>query len=274
MQRAFFVKNTFLDEVKDEDGSRVNDRRRGKSAPPEGRFSDSDSGCHQQVRFGALDLPTSSFDGSGAGTGGTRNEDVEEWSQWAFCPADCVALPQSLAGARSAAFADVVIVVLPPPAAPPPGSAQPRPARFLVPAENIAAAKDMGLVPISGPLHIVPVPAETMATATAAAPAAADGAAAAPSASVPTMLPRTSTPKGLEYFFNAATKIYEVHWTVDAKMLKSTNTELTSPVFLLSLDGKDAEFKMVIVPSAVSKGRRGHCFLKAQGRGSIQLKCL
>jgi len=62
-------------------------------------------------------------------------------------------------------------------------------------------------------------------------------------------------------------------WTVDAKKLRSTDRVVVSPPFVLPLGGQLLPFRMMLVPAVVCKRRGGHCFKRAQGRGSVQLKC-
>jgi len=64
-----------------------------------------------------------------------------------------------------------------------------------------------------------------------------------------------------------------VQWIVDAKKTRSTDRVVVSSPFMLPLGGQLLPFRMMLVPTAVCKRRGGHCFKRAQGRGSVQLKC-
>jgi len=64
-----------------------------------------------------------------------------------------------------------------------------------------------------------------------------------------------------------------VQWTVDAKKLRSKDRVVVSSPFMLPLGGQLLPFRMMLVPSVECKKARGHCFKKAEGRGSVQLKC-
>lgn len=64
-----------------------------------------------------------------------------------------------------------------------------------------------------------------------------------------------------------------VKWTVDAKKMRSTDRVVVSPLFMLLLSGQPMPFRMMLVPAAVCRRRGGHCFKRARGRGSVQLKC-
>lgn len=73
--------------------------------------------------------------------------------------------------------------------------------------------------------------------------------------------------------FSAASGVYRVRWTVDARKLSSSDREHVSPPFDLSCGGP-CEFKMIIKPKVVSEEKGGASFKKAKGRGYIQLRCL
>jgi len=64
-----------------------------------------------------------------------------------------------------------------------------------------------------------------------------------------------------------------VQWTVDAKKLQSTDRVVVSSPFVMPLGGQLLPFRMMLLPKVVCKRRGGHCFKRAQGRGSVQLKC-
>uniref|UniRef100_A0A7S4QUA4 Uncharacterized protein n=1 Tax=Alexandrium monilatum TaxID=311494 RepID=A0A7S4QUA4_9DINO len=64
-----------------------------------------------------------------------------------------------------------------------------------------------------------------------------------------------------------------VSWTVDAKKLQSKDQVIVSPRFEVRIGKRPVPFKMMMCPKTVSDRRGGHCFKKAKGVGSIQLKC-
>jgi len=64
-----------------------------------------------------------------------------------------------------------------------------------------------------------------------------------------------------------------VQWTVDAKKVQSKDHVVVSSPFMLPCGGQLLLFRMMLVPSVECKKARGHCFKKAEGRGSVQLKC-
>jgi len=66
---------------------------------------------------------------------------------------------------------------------------------------------------------------------------------------------------------------YRIRWTVDSRKLKSLDREAASPIFELSFGGP-VKFKMILKPRAVHDAKGGASFKKAQGWGSIDLKCL
>jgi len=63
----------------------------------------------------------------------------------------------------------------------------------------------------------------------------------------------------------------KVCWTVDAKKLKGSDKVAVSPSFELA--DYPGNFKIMLVPKAVSDRKGGASFKKAKGRGYVQLKC-
>jgi hypothetical protein len=60
-----------------------------------------------------------------------------------------------------------------------------------------------------------------------------------------------------------------VHWTVDARKLRSNDKQAVSPSFQLH----EGEFKIVMHPKPMSGSRRGANFKTANGKGYLNLKC-
>jgi len=77
----------------------------------------------------------------------------------------------------------------------------------------------------------------------------------------------------LQRAFSVTSAIYRVRWTVDARKLKSKDTEAVSPSFELSFEGNVA-FKMLLRPRVTSESKGGASFKKARGRGVVELRCL
>merc|ERR1719401_3025070 len=69
---------------------------------------------------------------------------------------------------------------------------------------------------------------------------------------------------------SVATQIYRVRWTVDARKLKSKDTEAVSPPFCIDETG-DIEFKMLLRPRVTAETKGGASFKKARGRGVVEL---
>mmetsp|Transcript_10539 Transcript_10539/g.23992 ORF Transcript_10539/g.23992 Transcript_10539/m.23992 type:complete len:381 (-) Transcript_10539:102-1244(-) len=70
---------------------------------------------------------------------------------------------------------------------------------------------------------------------------------------------------------NAA--LLRVRWTVDGKILKSTDREKVSPEFELA-SGQGLRFRMVMKALSVSSEKGGGSFQRAKGKGTIELRCL
>lgn len=73
--------------------------------------------------------------------------------------------------------------------------------------------------------------------------------------------------------FSVASSINRIHWTVDARKLKTNDTEAVSPSFDLAFEGAVA-FKMILRPRMTSETKGGASFKKARGRGTVELRCL
>jgi len=63
-----------------------------------------------------------------------------------------------------------------------------------------------------------------------------------------------------------------VRWTIDAKKLLSKDNVIVSPSFDVAME-RLLPFRMMLLPREVSDKKGGHCFKKARGAGSVQLKC-
>jgi len=78
----------------------------------------------------------------------------------------------------------------------------------------------------------------------------------------------------LQRAFSVNSAIFRIHWTVDAKVLKSSDREKVSPPFEVSMGGKEIQFKMCLRPTVTSESRGGASFRKAKGKGTVDLRCL
>ncbi|CAJ1401118.1 unnamed protein product [Effrenium voratum] len=78
----------------------------------------------------------------------------------------------------------------------------------------------------------------------------------------------------LQRAFSVNSAIFRIHWTVDAKVLKSSDREKVSPPFEVSMGGKEVQFKMCLRPTVTSESRGGASFRKAKGKGTVDLRCL
>jgi len=94
---------------------------------------------------------------------------------------------------------------------------------------------------------------------------------APPAAPVP--VPRPERGEIMQRAFSCTSQVYRIRWTVDSRKLKSADREAASPIFELSFAGP-VEFRMILKPRAVHDSKGGASFKKAQGWGSIELKCL
>lgn len=78
----------------------------------------------------------------------------------------------------------------------------------------------------------------------------------------------------LQRAFSVNSRIFRIHWTVDARVLKSSDREKVSPPFEVSMDGQEIQFKLCLRPSLTSESRGGASFRKAKGKGSVDMRCL
>eukprot|EP00929_Paragymnodinium_shiwhaense_P092287 TRINITY_DN52162_c0_g1_i2.p1 TRINITY_DN52162_c0_g1~~TRINITY_DN52162_c0_g1_i2.p1 ORF type:complete len:473 (-),score=124.79 TRINITY_DN52162_c0_g1_i2:218-1636(-) len=88
------------------------------------------------------------------------------------------------------------------------------------------------------------------------------------------MGPRVETKKNvLHRAASVSTNIQRVRWTVDARKLKSKDTEAVSPPFELAFE-RSLEFKIVLRPRITSDTKGGASFKAARGKGVVELRCL
>lgn len=78
----------------------------------------------------------------------------------------------------------------------------------------------------------------------------------------------------IQRFVSVMSGICRFHWTVNASLLTTSDREKVSPPFELSFHGVNVEFKMIIRPVPSNASRGGHAFRKAQGMGTVELRCL
>lgn len=78
----------------------------------------------------------------------------------------------------------------------------------------------------------------------------------------------------LEVEHDAVSGSFRIWWTVDSRKLKGTDREAVSPGFELVLATGSAQFKMIIRPSSSRDSLGGASFRNAQGRGSVEVRCL
>jgi len=72
---------------------------------------------------------------------------------------------------------------------------------------------------------------------------------------------------------SVSTNIQRIRWTVDARKLKSKDTEAVSPPFELEF-ARVLSFKLVIRPRVTSDAKGGASFKAARGKGVVELRCL
>lgn len=94
-----------------------------------------------------------------------------------------------------------------------------------------------------------------------------------PSAMPPMNMEFASRAPVLQKVFSVSSCIYRVRWTVDARILKSTDREKVSPPFELSFT-VPVQFKLVLRPKSIGDGRGQAAFKKCRGLGLVDLRCL
>merc|ERR1711994_1081046 len=68
-------------------------------------------------------------------------------------------------------------------------------------------------------------------------------------------------------------QVYRLIWRADARKLKTSDNQSVSPPFELCFT-REVQFKLVIQPHVQNGGRGGASFKKANGKGSVLLRCL
>lgn len=92
-----------------------------------------------------------------------------------------------------------------------------------------------------------------------------------PLAQVPGSVSLRPTP-GLQLVHcETAGTLRSVHWTVDARLLTSSDREKASDSFDVSFGIRTVKFRMFLRASKVKDQRGGSCFRKAKGRGEVVL---
>ncbi|CAE7775002.1 PUS7 [Symbiodinium pilosum] len=92
----------------------------------------------------------------------------------------------------------------------------------------------------------------------------------------PPVVPAAAAPRApvLQRAFSVNSRIFRIHWTVDARVLKTSDREKVSPPFEVSMDGIEIQFKLCLRPLLTSESRGGASFRKAKGKGTVDLRCL
>jgi len=87
--------------------------------------------------------------------------------------------------------------------------------------------------------------------------------------------PAPPQPQTLTRTFSNASCTHRIHWHVDARKLKGNDKQAVSPAFELNFgpDFPNVTFKMMIYPKVVSDTKGGASYMKAKGKGFVQLKC-
>lgn len=79
-------------------------------------------------------------------------------------------------------------------------------------------------------------------------------------------------PHTIRHSLNMDNGIHQVFWHVDASKLKGQERQTVSPSFELPFEGQ-VSFRLVCVPKPNPDGKGGASFKKANGVGSVHLKC-
>lgn len=79
-------------------------------------------------------------------------------------------------------------------------------------------------------------------------------------------------PHTIRHSLNMETGMHQVFWHVDASKLKGQERQTVSPSFELPFEGQ-VSFRLVLVPKPNPDGKGGASFKKANGVGSVHLKC-
>lgn len=154
-----------------------------------------------------------------------------------------------------------------------PGGAMPAGMMPMMPNMMPPGTIPVGMIPAEMPAPCVNVSDAPggLAPSGGYAPPSAPVGPAGTSSALPASAPAPPNPP-LTRAFSVNSGIYRVHWTVDARKLKSNDKVAVSPQFEVSF-GTAVPFKMLIHPKYISEGKGGGSFRKAKGRGKIELKC-
>ncbi|CAK8998286.1 Uncharacterized protein SCF082_LOCUS5590 [Durusdinium trenchii] len=79
-------------------------------------------------------------------------------------------------------------------------------------------------------------------------------------------------PHTIRHSLNMETGMHQVFWHVDGSKLKGQERQTVSPSFELPFEGQ-VSFRLVLVPKPNPDGKGGASFKKANGVGSVHLKC-
>jgi len=72
----------------------------------------------------------------------------------------------------------------------------------------------------------------------------------------------------------ASGNLRSVHWTVDSRLLTSSDREKASDLFDISFSIRAVKFRVFLRASKVKDQRGGSCFRKAKGKGEVVLTCV
>eukprot|EP00930_Biecheleria_cincta_P081117 TRINITY_DN697_c0_g1_i1.p1 TRINITY_DN697_c0_g1~~TRINITY_DN697_c0_g1_i1.p1 ORF type:complete len:480 (-),score=88.85 TRINITY_DN697_c0_g1_i1:198-1637(-) len=82
------------------------------------------------------------------------------------------------------------------------------------------------------------------------------------------------TPGLQAVYCEASGTLRSVHWTVDARLLTSSDREKASDSFDVSFGVRAVKFRIFLRASKVKDQRGGSCFRKAKGKGEVVLTCV
>jgi hypothetical protein len=98
---------------------------------------------------------------------------------------------------------------------------------------------------------------------------------AAPASTPADGLPLVPQQPSLSRSKSLGSNVERIRWHADGRKLKRSDKQIVSQAFKLSLGNEfeDVDFKMMIYPKVTSDTKGGASFVKAQGKGMIQVKC-
>jgi len=126
---------------------------------------------------------------------------------------------------------------------------------------------------------IYPSSAPVVLPSTGSPPGTGSGGYGLPVASIQTPIEQTSdkpfapSPSPLQRSISVNSGINRIHWSVDARKLKSGDRVAVSPAFDISIGGKEVPFKMLLHPKVVNDGKGGSSFRRSKGHGKVEVKC-